>query len=93
MFVEGEAAANEQNEASAEFFKGADLLVHDCQYTQAEYEGGKLGWGHSSFESTCPAAAKAGVKRLALFHHEPLRSDDQIDELTKALSTDEKGEQ
>ncbi len=78
---EGEAVAREENEKMLEFFKGADLLVHDAQYTHREYLDSKLGWGHSSFEWAINSAHKAGVKKLLLFHHDPMRRDDQLDEL------------
>jgi len=83
MAKEGERIAIEQNKAVEDFFTGADLLVHDSQYTQKEYESSKLGWGHSSFEHICAAANRSGVKTLALFHHEPIRTDEQIDGLAK----------
>jgi len=83
MAKEGERIAIEQNKAVEDFFTGADLLVHDSQYTQKEYESSKLGWGHSSFEHVCAAANRSGVKTLALFHHEPIRTDEQIDGLAK----------
>jgi ribonuclease BN (tRNA processing enzyme) len=66
-----------------EFFNGADLLIHDGQYTMAEYEGGKKGWGHSPIEYIVDAARRASVKRLAICHHDPLRSDSQIDALSE----------
>ena len=83
MAKEGERIAIEHNKAVEDFFTGADLLVHDSQYTQKEYESSKLGWGHSSFEHVCAAANRSGVKTLALFHHEPIRTDEQIDGLAK----------
>jgi len=83
MGYEGELAAREQNEALERFVAGADLLVYDCQYTRAEYEAGKAGWGHSYFEYVCPMAARNNIKGLALFHHDPMRTDAQIDELAK----------
>lgn len=73
----------EENQRVEEFFSGADLLIHDAQYTRQEYESSKVGWGHSSFEHAVETAKRANVKRLALFHHEPLRTDAQIDELSK----------
>ncbi len=82
MAYEGEEVAKEQNDAIKEFFAGADLLVHDTQYTKEEYAT-KVGWGHSFFEHAIEAAADAGVKKLALFHHDPDRTDDQVDELAK----------
>src|SRR5215471_12693815 len=59
------------------FLADADLLVHDAQYTDAEYPG-KRGWGHSPIEYVTDLAVRAGVKRLALTHHDPLHSDDFI---------------
>jgi len=83
MALEGEEVAREQNTAIEEFFAGADLLVHDSQYTAAEYVKGRIGWGHTTFEHAIEAANRAGVKKLALFHHDPDRTDDQIDELAR----------
>ncbi|ADK83161.1 MBL fold metallo-hydrolase [Sediminispirochaeta smaragdinae] len=76
---EGALAAREENEKILRFFQGADLLIHDSQYTLEEYKNGKIGWGHSSFEYAINAAHKAGVKKLLLFHHDPNRSDDQLE--------------
>lgn len=81
MALEGEEAAREQNQVLENFFKDADLLVHDAQYTRAEYEKGKVGWGHTPIEDAIAAAQRSGVKRLALFHHDPERSDDQLDQM------------
>ncbi len=55
--------------------EGADLLIHDAQYTPEELKD-KRGWGHSSWEQAVEVAERAGVKRLALFHHDPEHSDD-----------------
>jgi len=82
MANEGEQAAKEANDRLETFFSGADLLIHDTQYTREEYISSKVGWGHSSFEHVIAAAKRTGVKRLALFHHEPVRTVAQIDELT-----------
>ena len=62
--------------------KGARVLIHDAQYTRAEYKS-KLGWGHSAFEDTVELAGESGVEHLILFHHDPLRSDAQINELVR----------
>jgi len=80
---EGELAAREGNQRIEEFFSGTDLLIHDGQYTEAEYECGKKGWGHSPIEYIVEAARRASVKRLAICHHDPLRSDSQIDALSE----------
>jgi hypothetical protein len=80
---EGAQAAREENEKVREFFKGADILVHDTQYTYKEYTKDKKGWGHSYFGWAINSANKAQVKHLVLFHHEPLRSDTELEALYK----------
>jgi phosphoribosyl 1,2-cyclic phosphodiesterase len=81
---EGETAAREENDKVRAFYQGADLLVHDTQYTHKEYLAGKIGWGHSSFETAINSAARAAVKHLVLFHHEPLRDDAELEALHAA---------
>jgi len=63
-----------------EFLRGADLVVHDAQYTAGEYPG-RVGWGHSTIEYAVDVAVAAGVKQLALYHHDPARTDDAVDTL------------
>jgi ribonuclease BN (tRNA processing enzyme) len=64
-----------------EFSRDADLLVTDAQYTGEEYAAGKSGWGHSSCEDAVVLARQAGVRCVALFHHDPTRDDAQLDTL------------
>ena len=59
---------------------GADLLLHDSQYTKDEYAR-RLGWGHSSVAHAAAFARAAGVRRLAMFHHDPMRSDRELEAL------------
>jgi len=66
--------------AHLDFIRGADLVIHDAQYTAAEYPA-KVGWGHSSIEYVVDAAIAANVKHVVLFHHDPARSDDAVDQL------------
>jgi len=80
---EAERVVNEENQRLEDFFSGADLLIYDTQYTQQEYETTKVGWGHSSIEYAIAAAMRSGVRRLALFHHEPTRTDAEIDALSE----------
>jgi phosphoribosyl 1,2-cyclic phosphodiesterase len=82
MAIEGQQVAEEQNSRLGSFFQGADLLIHDTQYTQEEYESSRVGWGHTPLEHAISAANRTGVKRMALFHHDPMRTDAQIDELS-----------
>ena len=67
----------------AEFATGADLLIHDSQYTAAEYPT-KVNWGHSTIEYAMLVAREAGVGQVALTHHDPLRTDDQLDSLVES---------
>ncbi|MFN2353240.1 MAG: MBL fold metallo-hydrolase [Desulfopila sp.] len=83
MAVEGQEVAEEQNAALQKFFQGADVLVYDAQYTEEEYLTNRLGWGHTPVEYAIAAAKRAGVKKLALFHHDPDRTDEQLDEMTQ----------
>jgi phosphoribosyl 1,2-cyclic phosphodiesterase len=62
----------------AEFAAGADLLIHDAQYTAAEYPA-KVNWGHSTVEYAMRVAREADVQQVALTHHDPLRTDDDLD--------------
>jgi phosphoribosyl 1,2-cyclic phosphodiesterase len=68
-----------QDQPIRDFTRGADLLIREAQYTVAEYEQ-KRGWGHSSFDAVVSDAIAAGVRKLALFHHEPQHSDLFLDE-------------
>lgn len=60
------------------FCKGADLLICDGQYTDAEYPA-HVGWGHSRATTATDLAVLAGVDRLALFHHDPMQTDEDVD--------------
>jgi ribonuclease BN (tRNA processing enzyme) len=88
--LEGEQVSKEENERICDFFKDADLLIHDAQYTQTEYQPSKLGWGHSPMEYAISSALRSGVKRLALFHHEPVRGDEDLDALAERYSGETK---
>jgi phosphoribosyl 1,2-cyclic phosphodiesterase len=59
---------------------GADILIYDAQYTPEEYPA-KVGWGHSTWAAGAELARAAGVPQLVLFHHDPGRSDAQLDAL------------
>jgi phosphoribosyl 1,2-cyclic phosphodiesterase len=63
-----------------ELAAGADLLIHDAQYTDDEYSA-HLGWGHSSLSDALAFARRAAVGRLLLFHHDPLHGDEFLDGL------------
>jgi ribonuclease BN (tRNA processing enzyme) len=59
---------------------GADLLIHDAQYTDKQYES-RIGWGHSSYRHAFEFAARMGVKQLVPFHHDPSHDDDTLERL------------
>ena len=80
---QGAQAAGEENRHLEEFFQGADLLIYDAQYTQGEYDADKQGWGHTAIEYAIASARRNGVKRLALFHHDPSRTDAQLGDLAR----------
>lgn len=65
--------------------EGADLLIHDAQYTTDEYAT-RVGWGHSSIEHTWAFAVQAGVERLVTFHHDPSHADADLDALVADLA-------
>lgn len=62
------------------FLQGADLVIHDAQYSKEEYPS-KIGWGHSTIEYATDVALAAGARRLALFHHDPTHDDATLDTL------------
>ncbi len=63
----------------------ADLLIHDAQYTDDEYAS-HVGWGHSAIRDVAAFAEIAAVKRVAPFHHDPSRSDEEVDGLATELA-------
>ena len=62
-----------------DFFRGADLLIFDAQYSLADAIGPKETWGHSSNLLGVELAVRSGVKRLCLFHSEPTWEDEALD--------------
>jgi phosphoribosyl 1,2-cyclic phosphodiesterase len=59
---------------------GADLLIHDCQYTDREYPA-HVGWGHCPLSHALTFADRVAAARVLLFHHDPLHDDDTLDTL------------
>jgi len=58
----------------------ADLLLHDCQYTDEEYET-RFGFGHSSVSHAATFAERAEVDRLLTFHHDPMHTDPELESI------------
>ena len=69
-----EDIAHEGDRRHARFMAGAGLVIHDAQYTPEEYPS-KKNWGHSTYEYAVDMAAAAGVRDLALTHHDPAHDD------------------
>ncbi|MDJ0785682.1 MAG: MBL fold metallo-hydrolase [Myxococcota bacterium] len=76
----GSAPAHAEDRRHVAFLRDADLVVHDAQYTLAEFPE-KAGWGHTPVEQAVDYGLAAGARRLALFSHDPTRNDDAIREL------------
>jgi phosphoribosyl 1,2-cyclic phosphodiesterase len=66
--------------------EGADLLIHDTQYTDKEYQD-RIGFGHSSIKHAFQFAELTNVKHFVPFHHDPTHSDDELDRMfAKAMT-------
>src|SRR5207244_337683 len=76
----GRVSQHPGDERHIAFLKGANLVIHDAQYTDAEYRD-KVGWGHSSIEYAVDVALAAGVERLVLFHHDPAHNDSMMEQM------------
>lgn len=85
----GDAAGADprRRDALTAFVAGADVLIHDAMYTDAEYAA-RRGWGHSTAAQAVRLAEDAGVRRLLLFHHDPGRTDDQVDAIVGGVRRD-----
>lgn len=73
----GDESVQRAEERLVEFVRGADILILDSQYDEAEYKS-HVGWGHSCAEDTVMLAARSEVKRLFLFHHDPAHDDERV---------------
>ncbi len=92
MAIKGKQVAKEENHRLEKFYEKSDLIIYDTQYTQKEYEDLRIGWGHSSFEYAISSARRSNSKQLVFFHHDPARTDEQIDKLTEKYCCSERTE-
>jgi phosphoribosyl 1,2-cyclic phosphodiesterase len=69
-----------------DFCAEADLLIEDSPYTPEEYKK-RVGWGHACIDDVVSMAVTARVKRLALFHHEPMHTDEEMDRIVEYCQT------
>jgi phosphoribosyl 1,2-cyclic phosphodiesterase len=67
-----------------ELIAGADLVIYDSMYTDAEYDT-YVGWGHSTWQEGIRLCRAAGAKRLAVFHHDPEHDDDMLDGIAREV--------
>jgi phosphoribosyl 1,2-cyclic phosphodiesterase len=93
MATEGELAAIEENDRIERFVSGADLLIYDAQYTREQYDATRSGWGHTPIDHAVEVANRNQIKRLALFHHDIQRTDDEIDDLASVYAQPSTGSQ
>ena len=63
-----------------DFLGDVDVLLHDAMFTEDEYPS-RANWGHSTFDQAVDLASEAGAKRLLFFHHDPRRSDSDLEEI------------
>jgi ribonuclease BN (tRNA processing enzyme) len=73
-----------------DLMSGADLLIHDSQYTRAEYPT-HAGWGHSSIDQAVALADAVGVRHLIPFHHDPAHTDEMLDQIYASIPAGESG--
>ncbi len=88
MFFGKDYPTDEEKEHAQQYLKfieGADLLIGDGQYTEAEYPS-KATWGHTSMELLLETAYRGRVKKVAVFHHDPDHSDELLDQYWQKLS-------
>jgi phosphoribosyl 1,2-cyclic phosphodiesterase/DNA-binding response OmpR family regulator len=88
--ADGTGEINGEDLRHCEFLAGADLVIHDAQFTAEEYPR-KIGWGHSTVDYALALCRAAGVKRVALTHHDPSRDDDAIDRIVAKAHASLKG--
>jgi len=83
-YEEYQSFIDQKQQEIALAIKGIDVLIIDSSYTTEEYAF-KQGWGHGTYASAIKLATEANVKKLFFTHHEPTRTDDQLDEIYKQL--------
>jgi len=83
-YVEYQSCVDEKIESLRRAMHGVDVLIADCSYTRQEYPA-KRGWGHGTFDSSIAYAKSAGAKLLFCTHHEPTRSDDELEAVFKQV--------
>lgn len=75
-----QAGIERRQDAIDAAMRGVDALVVDCSYTIEEYPA-KRGWGHGTFDAALEMALRVGARNLYCTHHEPTRSDDELEDV------------
>jgi phosphoribosyl 1,2-cyclic phosphodiesterase len=83
IFSDHEHGENLDSELTR-YAAGADVLIYDACYTPTEYNQGRKGWGHSTWREGVKMARAADVKKLLLFHHDPIRDDRSLAAIEKS---------
>jgi phosphoribosyl 1,2-cyclic phosphodiesterase len=81
-FPDSEPRPGGEDQEMIKFLDGVNLLILDSQYDTVEYER-HAGWGHGCVDDSVALALAARAKRLCLFHHDPERTDKQVDAFLK----------
>lgn len=76
------------HEAAMTLADGVDLLIHDSQFTQSEFET-RHDWGHCVYNYPIGLADAAGAKQTILFHHDPFRTDQAVDDIAAGIARDD----
>jgi len=85
-----EHVPGETDENILNLIQGADLVIYDSTYTEEEFPS-KIGWGHSTWNEGVRLCRLGGVKRMAIFHHEPDHYDDFMDDIAKIARAEWEG--
>ncbi|MGA1870117.1 MAG: MBL fold metallo-hydrolase [bacterium] len=91
LFGDIESAVKDANRRFIEFIRDADLLIVDCQFTPEEYPSEKRNWGHSSWNYCLEWMKIGGIKQMALTHHDPMRTDEALDNIIKSVHKEAEG--
>jgi phosphoribosyl 1,2-cyclic phosphodiesterase len=77
-YEEFQAMLDSKQQVMDDMVRGVDVLIVDCSYTTAEYPS-RRGWGHGTYAAAIALARRAGAKKLVCTHHEPTRSDEELE--------------
>ncbi|HYD79424.1 MAG TPA: MBL fold metallo-hydrolase [Paucimonas sp.] len=78
--AEYQASIDERLRTIDDAMRGVDALIVDCSYTKDEYPA-KKGWGHGHYDGAIATALRVGARHLYCTHHEPTRSDDELERI------------